>query len=225
MCIYIYVCVCVYKLYRYIIYISNAYITPRERETNIHLLRLKHLHRPKTSAIIWPKGSSAPSYRKMTCCSRFCPNSPMLQREDTSATPRLFAKKTGFKGVKPHANISSGHYHCSSIFIILTHTHTYIYIWSYMLIGSSRKWKSHTLQWFSHWKHDLQERWIFHIDVRFKRKPVWPNGMTPRKIHWKSKGIERPSANGLYGVDIFIKRLEDSYLLSILGGCHYIQVK
>ena len=156
------VCVCVYKLYRYIIYISNAYITPRERETNIHLLRLKHLHRPKTSAIIWPKGSSAPSYRKMTCCSRFCPNSPMLQREDTSATPRLFAKKTGFKGVKPHANLSSGHYHCSSIFIILTHTH--IYIWSYMLIGSSRKWKSHTLQCFSHWKHDLQT-----VDLPYRR--------------------------------------------------------
>ena len=65
----------------------------------------------------------------MTCCSRFCPNSPMLQREDTSATPRLFAKKkTGFKGVKPHANLSFGHYHCSSIFIILTHTHTHIYM-------------------------------------------------------------------------------------------------
>ena len=137
----------------------------------------------------------------------------MLQREDTSATPRLFAKKTGFKGVKPHANLSFGHYHCSSIFIILTHTHIYIYDHICSLVH--RESENRILSNGFPIENMICRRWIFHIDVHLKRKPVWPNGMTPRKIHWKSKGIERPSANGLHGVDIFLKRLEDSYLLSI----------
>ena len=128
MCVYIYMCV--YKLYRYVIHIKRLSERKRDKHTRTTFKTSPrhHLTQGVVRSIISEDDLLQPILSELT---------HVAEGGHLGDTKTFCKKKTGFKGVKPHANLSFGHYHI--VHPYSSSWHIYIYIWVCLKMRSAAR--------------------------------------------------------------------------------------